>query len=58
MMALKGYLILWLKIQAARWLRITSKLSDAELDMMLTACEGEPALRPTMEDLLLPDVSM
>ncbi len=52
MMALKGYLILWLKIQAARWLRITSPLSAQELDALLQACEGSPALRPMMEDLL------
>lgn len=51
-MTLRAYIVLWLKIQAARWLRVTSKLSEQELDTMLTACEGEPILRPLAEELL------
>lgn len=50
--ALISYLILWLKIHAARWLHITSKVSEQQLDVMLRACDGEPVLRPMMEDLL------
>jgi len=51
-MTFKGYVILWLKIQAARWLRITSRLSEQELDAILQACIDEPALRSTLEDVL------
>jgi len=43
---------LWAKVWAARWLRITSKLSEQELDCLLKACEGEPKLRGIMEDIL------
>lgn len=43
---------LWAKVWAARWLRITSKLSAQELDELLHACAGDPKLRGFMEDIL------
>lgn len=43
---------LWAKVWAARYLRITSKVSEQELDELLSACVGEPRLRPMLEEIL------
>jgi hypothetical protein len=51
-MSTTQYVILILKILAARWFRITSRLSTKEVDYIYQACAGEPSLRYVMEDLL------
>jgi hypothetical protein len=40
------------KIWAAHWLRITSPLSEQELDYIYQACAGDPALRVFMDEIL------
>ena len=51
-MTIKGFIVLRLKIQAARWLGITSNISEQELDAINQACIGEPDLRGILEDIL------
>lgn len=40
------------KIWAARWLHITSPLSEQELDELYQACAGDPSLRGLMDEIL------
>jgi hypothetical protein len=42
---------LWWKIWAAHWLRITSPLTEQELDHLYQTCAGDPALRGLMDDI-------
>jgi hypothetical protein len=47
-----GLYKLWLKVLAAKYLRITSPLSDQELDALLQTCSGDPELRGVMVSIL------
>ncbi len=51
-MSLKTYAVICLKILAAKWLRIRSRLSEHELDVIMDACAGEPDLRHVLVDVL------